>query len=88
MKIGIKYCGGCNPRHDRSHFVKRITQAYEAVHQFEIAREGTVCDALLLIGGCTNCCADFSQIQVKERVIRIMSERDFQEVVNYLDHNG
>lgn len=32
MKIGIKYCGGCNPRYDRSQEVeklkKKISPAY------------------------------------------------------------
>ena len=24
MKVGIKYCGGCNPRYDRAAFVERL----------------------------------------------------------------
>lgn len=28
MKIGIKYCGGCNPRYDRSHEVDKLKKRF------------------------------------------------------------
>ena len=28
MKVGIKYCGGCNPRYDRGEFVSKLLAAH------------------------------------------------------------
>lgn len=86
MRIGLKFCGGCNPRHDRGEFANRIRLAFDTVHEIENAVEGEMYDYLLLIGGCTNCCANYAVYRIKERVLSITHERDFENVVYYLDH--
>lgn len=85
MNIGLKFCGGCNPRHDRSKFAERIRQKFGMSYRVEIAEIGKPVDYLLLIGGCTSCCADGSLIPVRRRVFRITREEDFESVVDNLD---
>jgi hypothetical protein len=70
MRVGVKFCGGCNPRYDRSgeldkildHFVKDSDDfSKDHVEKgralFGFAKEGGDYDVLLVIGGCNNQCA-------------------------------
>ena len=43
MKIGVRFCGGCNPRYDRGAFYNEIIECYPD-HDFEIAKEGVFYD--------------------------------------------
>ena len=36
MRIGIKYCGGCNPVYNRGRQVKRLQEQYPE-HEFDFA---------------------------------------------------
>ena len=52
MRIGIKYCGGCNPRYDRVAAVKELQHAHlkAAKHKFVInSREqlAAACEAII-----------------------------------------
>ena len=60
MKIGVRFCGGCNPRYDRGAFYNEIIECYPD-HDFEIAKEGVSYDHLVVIGGCSSCCAEYRQ---------------------------
>lgn len=55
MKIGVKYCGGCNPRYDRVGLVRELESAF-GEHRFAPARGGE--DLILVICGCRAACAD------------------------------
>ena len=32
MRLGVKYCGGCNPRFDRKEIVKRLKEDYPHIN--------------------------------------------------------
>ncbi|MBM6926987.1 hypothetical protein [Pseudoflavonifractor phocaeensis] len=56
MRIGIKYCGGCNPRYDRVAYVQTLACRYpNAV--FEPAEPGRDYDVVLVVCGCSARCA-------------------------------
>jgi hypothetical protein len=66
-RVGVKFCGGCNPRYDRRAAYGRIRDEVAASAaeggfeiSFEPAREGVPYDSLLVIGGCANRCASVS----------------------------
>ena len=59
MNVGVRFCGGCNPRYDRGQYYKDVMARYPQ-HRYETAREGVMYDFLLVIGGCPACCADYS----------------------------
>ena len=59
MKIGIKYCGGCNPQYDRKNYTEYLINKYPD-NDYEIAREDTFYDVLLVICGCFSCCAAYN----------------------------
>ena len=56
MRIGVKYCGGCNPRYDRVALVERI-QRGQPEDIFEGAIPGVCYDQLLVVCGCSAQCA-------------------------------
>lgn len=56
MKVGIKYCGGCNPRFNRKSIVERLERDFPEAEIF-VAKETKVADWFVVICGCTNGCA-------------------------------
>ena len=64
MLVGVKYCGGCNPRYDRGALVAQIKKALPAM-RFEPVRPDQVYDVLLVVSGCHVQCADISGIQYR-----------------------
>ena len=66
---GVRYCGGCNPRYDRTALVGRLAERCPNV-RFVRAESGREYDALLVVGGCCACCADISGLAGR-RVVRL-----------------
>ena len=58
--IGVRYCGGCNPRIDRSRIVRDVRAGLEKIGlkvDFTTDKEQPV-DAVLLINGCMHACLE------------------------------
>lgn len=62
MIVGIKYCGGCNPRYDRVAAARRLEAAFPGL-TFTPARPGAGIDVLLVLCGCTARCADLTGLK-------------------------
>ncbi|MGN0658284.1 MAG: hypothetical protein ACI4LA_01625 [Emergencia sp.] len=77
MKIGVRFCGGCNPRYDRGAYYRKTVRNFPQ-HSFSVAEEGPLYDVLLVIGGCTSCCASYEQFRY-ERLIRIWDDTEIPE---------
>jgi hypothetical protein len=74
MKIGVKYCGGCNPRYDRVELVEGLQKRLEGRAVFVPPdHEGT--DLILAVEGCATACADLSPFEGK-RVFVITCPED------------
>lgn len=61
MKIGIKYCGGCNPRYDRVQIVSRLREDFPGLELFP-AREDSPADLIVVICGCGVQCANHARL--------------------------
>ncbi|MBB6217460.1 4-hydroxybutyrate CoA-transferase [Anaerosolibacter carboniphilus] len=85
MKIGIKYCGGCNPRFDRLQFIGRLKNNMEEDVGFEKAEEECIYDFLLIVGGCTQCCAEHGRLKSRHGKAYIRSQQDYGEIVQQLN---
>ncbi len=60
FSIGVRYCGGCNPRIDRSRVVKDVRAGLERIGlkvDFTTDKEQPV-DVVLLINGCMHACLE------------------------------
>jgi len=84
MKCGVRFCGGCNPRYDRGAAYEIIKQSLQDEIQFEYAQEGSVYDILLIIGGCTNCCASYDQYIARHGVIKIWDMDEIDKTIKIL----
>jgi len=62
LKIGVKYCGGCNPLYDRVAAVKELEQKLQGKAVFVAAGTEEV-DLILAVEGCSTACADLSPFQ-------------------------
>lgn len=74
MHVGVRFCGGCNPRYNRREFLER-SQAENPEDKFEIAEEGVNYECLLVIGGCPSCCASYEEFQY-DSLIKVWDEAE------------
>ena len=60
--VGVKYCGGCNPRYDRVALVQQLAAAFPRL-SFSHARPEEPGDILLVVCGCSARCADLTGLE-------------------------
>ncbi|WP_206458496.1 hypothetical protein [Anaerovorax sp. IOR16] len=83
MKCGVRFCGGCNPRYDRGKVLEEIKESLSEI-DFEYACEEETYDVILVIGGCTNCCASYEQFKTKEGVIKMWDSADTKRIIRVI----
>ena len=59
LRVGVKYCGGCNPEYDRVVLVEQIKERLEGKVSF-VPPESEGIDIILTVNGCKTACADLS----------------------------
>lgn len=84
MKIGIKYCGGCNPRYDRGSLMSDLRATFGERHLFEVAREEGVYEALIVLGGCTSCCAKHDHLSITGETFFVKGPSDYEALVRWV----
>jgi len=82
VRVGLKYCGGCNPEYDRGSLVKHIQESLQSKVEF-VKPERKDVELILAVEGCSTACADLSAFQGME--IRIIyntegAERFIKEI--------
>ncbi len=75
MKVGIKYCGGCNPRYDRVAAVNQLKREFPQV-EFVSASGNPDCDIVFVVCGCFAACADRTGLQAKDEMITVWQLSD------------
>ena len=83
MKCGIRFCGGCNPHYDRGAASREIRKKMEDI-EFENAAEGEPYDCMLVLGGCSNCCASYDQFDVKGDVLKMWDRSHMERIMETL----
>lgn len=78
LNIGIKYCGGCNAKYDRKKFLQLLKK--EFTYEFEVAKVDKIYDIVIVLCGCTSCCASHSEFKFKYEKMLIKSDKDFIKV--------
>ena len=77
VKIGVKYCGGCNPGYDRVALVKQMEESLRGQVEF-VSPESEEVALVLAVEGCTTACADLSAFQGLE-IRKITSIEDAEK---------
>jgi hypothetical protein len=92
-RIAVKFCGGCNPGYDRRAAYETIrddvaVRAASAGNGDEVefvqAEEGVLYDALLVINGCANRCADVSGLRSKTPPVSLWDEGGIADATSSL----
>ena len=65
MRVGLKYCGGCNPEYDRVALVRHIEESLQGLIEF-VSPESEGVELVLAVEGCSTACADLSAFQGME----------------------
>ena len=81
MRVGIKYCGGCNPDYDRSALVKELKDRLAGRVEF-VSYETDHVDMVLAVEGCPIACADLSSIKNQE-IFFIKAPGDAKRFINF-----
>jgi hypothetical protein len=78
LKIGLKYCGGCNPTYDRGLMAEKIRRELNDIADFVTIIDDDV-DMVLSIQGCDVSCADL--MPFKDFNVRIVNSIDDAEAL-------
>lgn len=88
MKIGIKYCGGCNSRYDRKQEVQKLIREFPQ-HTFVYATQDTnVCAVWLIVCGCITCCASTDGLVATKKLFVLHTPRNFADVVSFINQEA
>lgn len=84
MKIGVKYCGGCNSIYDRGRQVELIKKKFPE-HTYMTTADGYEADLWLTVCGCLRACASTEGLQAGKKLFVLSTERSFHDVHLYLE---
>lgn len=73
MKVGIKYCGGCNPHYERSEIARRLRQDFPEVDL--VRADAPDVDIVAVVCGCPVACASHEELNAKSGKI-VMTRLD------------
>ncbi len=82
-KIGIKYCGGCNPGYERVEMMERVQFRFSDRFLFLRHDEPDI-DALILTCGCPRACAGENLDIAKIPQCLITGEDDLHSLIDWL----
>ena len=76
MKLGLKYCGGCNPEYDRVEMVRKIENELDGIIEI-VSPDVPGIESILVVQGCKTACADLSGFKCKNfMIVRDIKEAD------------
>ena len=73
VRVGLKYCGGCNPEYDRVALVRHMEESLQGRVEF-VKPESEGVELILAVEGCSTACADLSAFQGMD--IRVITNID------------
>ncbi len=72
VRIGLKYCGGCNPRYDRVQAVGYLRERLQGTVEL-VSYEDPDIAGVLVVAGCPTACVDPEPF--KERSVWVVTRR-------------
>lgn len=82
-RIGVKYCGGCNPGYDRVEITERVQFHFNNRLSF-LRHDEPEIDLLIFISGCHRACAGQNLTASKIPSCSVTGEDDLDKLVNWL----
>jgi hypothetical protein len=82
-KVGIKYCGGCNPSYERVEMIQQVQSLLKDQFTFSIYGQQDL-DVMLLVSGCPRACANKNSNHLELPSRSIVGESDFKSLIDWL----
>ena len=82
VKVGLKYCGGCQPTYDRVEFFKRLSKSVSGHVRF-VPHDDPEAGHVLIITGCQSACVDLTPFEGKS-IFLVSKEEDFETILEAL----
>jgi hypothetical protein len=83
MKIGLKFCGGCNPAYDRLRLADRLRERFGDKVEW-VSHESRDADRVVVIAGCATACVDLSRLKGLP-VHVIAAENDWVKLISEIE---
>jgi len=83
LKIGVKYCGGCNPGYERVEMIERVQFRFNDQFLF-LRHDDPDIEGLILMSGCHRTCASQDVNPTEIPHCSITGENDFDTLINWL----
>lgn len=83
MRIGIKFCGGCNPRYDRREKLTKLQKRLPGAAW--ITDKEIICEYWLVCCGCPKECVDTGGFLARKKIIKLCNTADYQEAASLLE---
>lgn len=77
MRIGLKFCGGCNPYYERGAEVQKLKNSFPQF-LFEAVRTGEYYDIILLVCGCARSCVCHYREAKAGRYVILKNPEEFE----------
>lgn len=81
-KIGIKYCGGCNPKYDRVAFANKIKELHQQ-YEVKAVNSNETFDCVVVVSGCHAACASLKDINTRKGFV-IVRRDDIDETLKHI----
>lgn len=82
MRVGVRFCGGCNPRYDRGETYRELQESLPGV-VFAYLVPGRSYDGYLLVCGCQSQCAGRSEMDKELPVFVLTSPEEIKEAAAF-----
>lgn len=83
MKIGVKFCGGCNPTYERGEAYKKYRAMFPE-HQYETVNLQKKYDRILVICGCDKACLREYREAAADEYLIFTKKNDFDQEYPFL----
>jgi len=87
LRVGVKYCGGCNPEYDRVALVEQIEKRSGEKIDFTPYGNGKVDLIMAVVHGCKTACADMSGFEGTE-IWNITDIKDAEKFIGEVVNSG
>jgi len=82
-RIGIKYCGGCNPLYERVDLVQKVHSSLKDRFLF-LRHDQENLHGLILVSGCPRACASKHLDQTEILLRSVIEENQFENLIEWL----
>jgi 4-hydroxybutyrate CoA-transferase len=80
MRIGMKYCGGCNPRFRRGSVAERLRRDFPDIELVPAEGPGPQLDLVVIVCGCPSACATLDGRAGIHGSVLMADEEEYEKV--------